>query len=130
VAETRQQPLQYRRIEKEIINLVKNAGDEGIIQRELWKKIGLDSRRGIKILRRLEQQGIISRTEIIYKGRKTYILKPASMMKAQIVIPEFLDDVPCMFCPNLSRCESGAQSIADCEILNKWIEEKKKRDDP
>lgn len=125
-----QRSLQYKQAEKEIIDIVRKAGEEGVVQRELWKKIGLDSRRGIKIIRRLEQQGIISRKEIIYKGRKTYILKPATMMKARIVIPGFLDDIPCMFCPELPRCESNLESALTCEVINKWIEEKKKRDDP
>jgi len=124
------QSLRYKYAEKMIIELVKNAGDEGVVQRELWKKIGLDSRRGIKIIRKLEQQGVISREEIVYKGRKTYILKPATMMRAQIEIPSFLDEIPCVFCPDLPRCESNLENVANCEILNKWIEERKRRNDP
>lgn len=124
--EEEKHPLYYEQIEKKIIELVKKAGEDGIIQRELWKLIGLDSRRGVRIIRRLEQQGIISRSEIIYKGRKTYILRPAIMMKAKTVIPDFLDDIPCMFCPELPRCESGERNVINCPILNKWIEKKRR----
>ncbi len=119
-------PLYYEQIEKKIIELVREAGEEGIIQRELWKIIGLDSRRGVRIIRRLEQQGIISRSEIIYKGRKTYILRPSIMMKAKTVIPDYLDDIPCIFCPDLPRCASGERSVTSCPRLNEWIERKRR----
>ncbi len=113
--------LMYEIIERKIIDLVRKAGEKGVIQRELWKELGIDSRRGIRIIRRLEQQGIIKREELYYRGRKTYILKPAIMMKAKVVLKPILDEIPCFYCPFLLKCGSGEINPIQCEKLNEWL---------
>jgi len=108
-------------VEKEILDIVKNAGDKGILQREIWGKIKIDSRRGIKIIKRLEKRGLLTREEYMYKGRKTYLLKPTSKAFKKVRLSEFLEDIPCFFCPYLYKCGSGEFHPAHCKLLDKWL---------
>ncbi|RLE96084.1 MAG: transcription factor TFIIIC [Thermoprotei archaeon] len=109
-------------IERKILEIIKKAGKEGILQREIWHKIDLDSRRGHKILRRLEAQGYIVREPVIHKGRKTYIVRPAARLFIKFRLPPELDDVPCFYCEFLPQCYEGYRNPLECEKLKNWLE--------
>lgn len=49
----------------------------GIYQSELWKELDVSSRTGSRIASDLEERSLIRREEVTYKGRKTYLLRPA-----------------------------------------------------
>ncbi|RLE63869.1 MAG: transcription factor TFIIIC, partial [Thermoprotei archaeon] len=40
-------------LEKRIIEILETAGDEGLLQRELWNILGIDSRSGMRVVARL-----------------------------------------------------------------------------
>jgi len=85
----------------EIISSYSQKG--GIVQSELWKILGVDSKEGSKIVLRLLRRGLISRREVNHNGRKTYILVVAHQSEgAEIDIS--IDDViqiPCFTCEYL-----------------------------
>lgn len=109
-------------IERQILDIVKSAGDKGVLQRDIWNMVKIDSRRGIKIIKRLERYGLITRESYIYKGRKTYILRPTSKVFKEITLPVFLDSIPCFFCPLVLKCSSGDISTSQCQELDRWLE--------
>jgi len=111
-------------LERKILEIIKDVGDKGIIQREIWKKINVDSRKGIKIIKRLERMGLLEREPLIQGGRKTYILRPTPKVFKKIRLPEFLEDIPCFYCPYLHQCGSGEHDLYSCKIIDKWIKEK------
>lgn len=115
-------------VEREILDIVKNAGEKGILQRDIWGKLKIDSRRGIKIIKRLEKRGLLTREEYIYKGRKTYILKPTSKAFRKVVLPQSLNGVPCFYCPYLYKCGSGEFHPAHCKLLDKWLYKEKAKE--
>jgi hypothetical protein len=45
--------------EQDVLNIVMNAGDDGVIQSELWKTITADSREGSRAILRLERKKLI-----------------------------------------------------------------------
>ncbi|HID15303.1 MAG TPA: transcription factor TFIIIC, partial [Candidatus Atribacteria bacterium] len=59
-------------MEKRAIEIIKKAGDNGVLQSDLWKILGTDSREGSRIAIRLEKKGIINREPTIHEGKKTY----------------------------------------------------------
>ena len=52
---------------------------EGILQSELWKELGVDSRKCSLIVKKLEESGLIDRSEFKKDGIKTYLLRAKQM---------------------------------------------------
>ena len=48
---------------------------EGILQSELWKELGVDSRKCSRIVKKLEESGLIDRVDFKKDGIKTYLLR-------------------------------------------------------
>ena len=110
-------------IERQILQLLEKVGEEGIIQKELWEKIGIDSRSGSRIVSRLEKRGLIEREKTVYKGKSTYILRLSKNLRHEITIPDFLKEIPCFTCPYLNVCgEGGSVTPEKCNKLLRWLE--------
>ncbi|KPV64692.1 MAG: hypothetical protein AOA65_0908 [Candidatus Bathyarchaeota archaeon BA1] len=100
------------------LQLIVNTGSEGILQSELWRKLGASSREGSRIAIKLENKGLIRRERELFNGRWTYRLYP----KRRPASINSVLDCPCLMCPDDSRC--GAYSVVspnECEKLTKWI---------
>jgi len=109
-------------LERKLLKLLSEIGDEGILQKELWKKLNIDSRKGIKIVRRLERQGLLTRKSVIYRGRKTYIVKLSPKYYVKKTIPNDVMEVPCFFCSLLEDCgERISVNPINCPKLNAWL---------
>ncbi len=108
-------------LERRILDILKKAGEKGILQRDLWGILNVDSRRGIKVIRRLERMGLIKREACTYKGRKTYILRPTPKAYHKVELPPFLDEIPCFYCPRLQRCSRGDLPVETCEVLEERL---------
>ncbi|ABL77779.1 helix-turn-helix transcriptional regulator [Thermofilum pendens] len=120
IEELEESSVQFQALERRVLELLREAGEKGVLQRELWKKLDVDSRKGLKILRKLESQGLIAKEQVVYKGRKTYVLKLAKEAE-EVQIPGFLEEIPCFFCPFLHKCASGERDIYSCAILQEWL---------
>ena len=48
----------------------------GIHQSDFWKELDVTSRQGSRIVTTLAEQGLIERFETVYKGNRTYFLRP------------------------------------------------------
>ena len=107
--------------EQKILETIRNSRDEGVYQSELWKMIDTDSREGSRAILRLEKKGLIERTKELHDGRWTYRL----IATYQFSSADSILDIPCAFCDADSKCGVSAVRIPhQCEILEKWIEEK------
>lgn len=105
-------------LENAALQLIMNAGCEGVVQSELWRELDASSREGSRIALKLERKGLILREREIYSGRWTYRLYP----KRRPVSINSIVDCPCFMCPDDSRC--GAWSTVtpnECEKLSQWI---------
>ncbi len=112
-------------IERKILEVVRESGKKGILQREIWKILGLDSRNGARIIRRLEQQGFVTRDTVTYKGRKTYMVFATKKALTPLKIPDEVKEIPCFSCEKLERCGEGAGiNPITCKKLNNWLKEK------
>ncbi|RLE82669.1 MAG: transcription factor TFIIIC [Thermoprotei archaeon] len=112
-------------IERKILRVLEEAGDEGVVQRELWDIIGVDSRSGARIVARLEKMGLVERERIMYKGKATYILRVPKRVKEGVRIPAELREVPCFSCQYLDICgEGGSVNPERCIKLLRWLEKK------
>jgi len=97
----------------------------GIIQSELWKMLGVDSKEGSKVVLRLLRRGLITRKEINYNGRKTYVLMVAHHSEEK-EIDISIDDViqiPCFTCEYLYlECgDTSKLNPSNCIKMNNFV---------
>jgi uncharacterized membrane protein len=87
---------------------------EGILQSELWKELGVDSRKCSRIVKRLEESGLIERVDFKKEGIKTYLLRA----RQQPVNPAHLlagdELIPCISCE--LECV-----VEECHPLMDWM---------
>lgn len=90
----------------------------GVLQSELWKDLGIDSRSCSRVLKKLEGGGYIERSECRRDGARTYLVKiigrdeaidPMLLMASETI-------VPCVACDE--EC-----NVQHCKMLEDWVYE-------
>jgi len=61
-------------IEREGLELIRTTG--GIHQSDFWKELDVDSRKGSRIVDKLEEMELVERSETVYDGHNTYLVTP------------------------------------------------------
>ncbi|MEB2836397.1 MAG: Lrp/AsnC family transcriptional regulator [Desulfurococcales archaeon] len=115
-------------LEKTALEMIRNSGSTGILQSDLWRRLGLDSREGSRLVLRLAKKGLIRREQVVVNGRRTYRLRytrpPSLELKLKVDIEDVLD-IPCFTCPFLGQCGPGNfNDPRTCPILQAWLERK------
>ncbi len=109
-----------RDLERRAFKLILEAGEEGFLQAEMWKRLGIDNNEGSKITRGLEKKKAIKRQRELHDGRWTYRL---ISLKNQITVDSIID-CPCMACDEMDKCFPGGHINPNlCTILTQWIHE-------
>jgi hypothetical protein len=105
-------------LEQRALQFVMNTGHDGVLQSDLWHKLGGSSREGSRISIKLENKGLIRREKELREGRWTYRLFP-KRLPASI---DSIADCPCLMCPDNPRCDpSSAISPHTCDKLTGWL---------
>ncbi len=99
--------------EEEGLKLIQSR-PEGFLQSELWKELGVDSRKCSRIVKKLEENGLINRIEYRKDGVKTYLLRarrqpvnPGDLLAGDELIPCIGCDLECM--------------VKECHPLMDWM---------
>lgn len=66
--------INLSKIEKNGLSLIRTEGE--IPQSEFWKELDISSRKGSRIVQKLDDNNLIQREETVYQGHNTYLLKP------------------------------------------------------
>ncbi len=61
-------------VERAGLELIRETG--GIHQSDFWKELDIDSRKGSRILDKLEDRELVEREETVYDGHNTYYVTP------------------------------------------------------
>ena len=105
--------------EQDVLRIVMELGDMGILQSELWKKLTADSREGSRAILRLEKKGLIARKKELHDGRWTYRV----FAKRRYSTIDSIVDIPCAFCDLIGSCpQSWMMNPSKCEHLTKWLQ--------
>ncbi|MCE4612715.1 MAG: Lrp/AsnC family transcriptional regulator [Desulfurococcales archaeon] len=114
-------------LEKSALTLIKNSKD-GLLQSDLWKMLGLDSREGSRLVIRLAKKGLIRREQVMVNGRRTYrlyLVESDSSAKRILVDLTSILDIPCTTCPYIESCGPGNfYDPATCPLMDSWLEAK------
>jgi Lrp/AsnC family leucine-responsive transcriptional regulator len=99
--------------EEEGLKLIQSR-PEGFLQSELWKELGVDSRKCSRIVKKLEENGLINRIEYRKDGVKTYLLRarrqpvnPGDLLAGDELIPCIGCDLECL--------------VKECHPLMDWM---------
>ena len=98
--------------ERRGLELIQETG--GIHQSDFWKELGVDSRKGSRILDSLEEAGIVEREETVYDGHNTYYIEP-------VVNPAELDFSLLMAGDMLSPFVGDEEVDANSDQFSQWI---------
>lgn len=113
-----------RKLEEEAIRILRERGDEGIYQSELWKLLKVDSREGSRLALRLVKMGAARREPVVVNGRRTYrlvIVECARRPRLSVKVDGLLD-IPCFACSHLYRCSTGNfYNPEACPLLTRWL---------
>lgn len=107
-------------IESTAIQFIKKAGERGVLQNSLLKKLGVTSRKGMRLVSRLESLGLVTKSRELYGGKWTYRL----VSPTEKILNIRWDDLgcPCFFCGDGGRCGLGnIVSPSSCSPLSEWI---------
>ncbi|RLF12844.1 MAG: hypothetical protein DRJ68_00105 [Thermoprotei archaeon] len=102
------------------LDIIRKAGPDGILQKDLWKILKVSSREGSRIALTLEKRGLIIREPVAQDRWKTFkLVATSSDLKVSL---ETVEGCPCFSCMNLSRCGSGQHiNPENCEDLTAWL---------
>ena len=109
-------------LENKALDMIKN--NKGILQSDLWKMLGLDSREGSRIVLRLSKKGLIKRKPVIVNGRKTYKLYLVELSETASITVDLSSvlDIPCTVCPYITQCGPGNYyDPASCPLMTDWL---------
>jgi len=107
-----------RNLEKLALKIINESGDGGILQSDLWKRIGVTSREGSRIAIRLEKKKLIRREKEYHSKRWTYRLYPVKKNHPFFPVVES----PCIICANNSKCSvEGVVSPINCRKIIEWV---------
>jgi len=106
-------------LERMALQLIIDAGEEGILQSDMWKRLKVTSREGSRLAKKFEEKGVVERRKILHGGRWTY--KLFSMIKSVTI--DSIMDCPCMICADLDKCFEGGQlSPLKCSNMTAWVD--------
>ena len=105
--------------EQKALKLVFDAGEEGLLQSELWKLLDVSSREGSRLAKKFEEKGKVVREKVLNEGRWTYKL----YFKKEPVTLDSVAGCPCLICPEIDKCfRGGTQDPNICLLLTSWID--------
>lgn len=99
-------------IEHEGLELIRDTG--GIHQSEFWKQLDVDSRKGSRIIDKLEEHGLVEREETVYEGHNTYYITP-------VRDPKDLDFSLLMAGDLLSPFVGDEEIDAQSDAFSQWV---------
>lgn len=99
-------------VEEQLLTAVKSEG--GLLQSEVWKKFDIDSKKASRVIRDMEDQGLIKRRSVVSNGSRTYLVEykeedsPLESLFSGNVLS------PCIDCSD--ECRPAA-----CVPLGEWV---------
>lgn len=111
------QASKLARLEDQAIRILLEH-EEGILQSELWHRLGISSREGSRLAIKLEKKGIVRRERVLANERWTLKLIPL----IRRFDPSPLFGAPCPLCPFNPNCgPDQSVSPVGCTLIEDWV---------
>jgi len=122
---------QLKELERSALKMILESNITGVLQSDLWKRLGTSSREASRIVTHLEGLNIISKKKELFKGRWTYRLfyynvfeKITKKEPEETPAMELLEKqvVTCFRCDDLELCGVGHEiSPVYCRKLTEYL---------
>lgn len=110
--------MKMSKLEESAVKLLLKYEDKGILQSELWHRLGVTSREGSRIAIKLEKKGIVKRVKEVANDRWTRRLIP--LIRQVSIDP--IEDAPCPSCAHINVCSvERSTSPYTCVALESWL---------
>ena len=100
-------------VEKAVLDLIKSSKD-GILQNEIWKAVGIDSRKCSRIVVALEDGGLVKREWEKIKGTRTYRIRYIGTQINYDFLMAGGSLAPCIGCNE--ECIPN-----ECLLMDRWV---------
>lgn len=102
-----------------ILAVIQQYDNNGILQSDLWRRLGLDSRKGSRKVLNLEKRGLIERRRELSRGRWTFRVFP----KRKMATVDTIANIPCASCEDDYKgiCPTHDLNPATCSRLTHWV---------
>ena len=123
-------------LEKLALELIKSGKVK--TQAELWKVLGISSRKASDIVKKLEKEGLIRREKVKVGGTVTYKLiyvskEVCNVRQEETKINDIeVLEIPCLTCLDIDRCGIGVHTPLTpetCEKLTHWLSSRAKQEE-
>jgi hypothetical protein len=105
-------------LENRALKVILEAEEQGILQSDLWRALGANSREGSRLALKLEKKKLVRRERELLDGRWTYRL---FAMRRQATVDSILG-IPCTTCPVVVKCCRGGETSPEtCEKMELWL---------
>jgi hypothetical protein len=110
---------QKSEVEQKALKLIFEAGDKGVLQKDLWKDLKVSSREGSRLAKKFQEKDRIKREKELNNGRWTYRL----FIKRKPVTLNSVQGCPCLICDEMDKCFRGGLSDPTiCQALTAWVD--------
>ncbi len=99
--------------EDDALEVIRSHPD-GVLQSELWKELGVDSRKCSRLVKKLLDDGHVERIEYRKEGIKTYVLRAAKTPADPNLLLAGSELIPCIACE--LECV-----VEECPLLMDWM---------
>jgi predicted transcriptional regulator len=104
----------------QILNALRDAGENGLLIGELADRLGIDSQKITKTITTLMSEGRIMQKQELEKER--YIIKTPVVDDAEPSALSDMNGCPCFHCLKIGRCGiRQPESPVTCKELEEWL---------
>ncbi|MFX1509719.1 MAG: hypothetical protein ACFFBR_05370 [Promethearchaeota archaeon] len=109
-------------MESGTIEVLKDAGKQGILLAELVKKTEQSESKILQIIDSLTENGQVKKVEESHDGKATLRIFWQGEEESEW---DTLEGCPCFICPDIDQCGAGQPTSPwVCDKLNNWIKER------
>ena len=105
--------------EQRALKLIFKAGNEGLLQSELWKLLDISNREASRIAIKFEEKGKVCRDKVLNNGRWTYKIFSIE----EYVTIDSIEGCPCLVCTEMEKCYTGGTiDPRTCLEMTAWVD--------
>jgi len=104
---------------EDALEIIRRAGEHGILQSDLWRRLRIDSRKGSRRILSLEKKALIHRRRELERGRWTYRI----FARQRLMTADSLMGIPCAGCEDdfKGSCPTDDLNPEVCARLGLWV---------
>ncbi|MCS7121815.1 MAG: MarR family transcriptional regulator [Archaeoglobaceae archaeon] len=115
--------IEFKDTKDEVLRIIKERG--GVLQKDLWKELNIDSSKCSRILRKLEKDGLVKRIEVVVDGVKTFKIVPVELLEGkkdeELDLRHILERPDASFLPPCFACLERSCEATSCLKLEAWF---------